>query len=128
MFSAVLNTAAMAADVRLEADTEVATAGYFQLRWSAGGSIELQESRSPEFKAPRAVYVGPDTARVVSGKPDGAWYYRAAPTASNGVFSNTVKVTVRHHAIERAIGYFAVGFVVFLATLLLIVSGARDKK
>jgi hypothetical protein len=43
---------------------------------------------------------------------------------SNGAFSNTVKVTVRHHPIERAIGYFAVGFVVFLATLLLIVRGA----
>jgi hypothetical protein len=64
----------------------------------------------------------------MSGKPDGDWYYRAVPAASNRVPSNIVRVTVRHHPIERAIGYFAVGFVVFLATLLLILSGARKRE
>jgi hypothetical protein len=122
MFSGVLANPAAAGEVQLESDTQVATAGYFQLRWSADSGVELQESRSPDFDAPRAVYAGSDAARVISGKPDGDWYYRAA--ASDGAFSNTVKVTVRHHPIERAIGYFAVGFVVFLATLLLIVRGA----
>jgi hypothetical protein len=127
MFSVALAGPVTAEDVQLESDTKVATAGYFQLRWRAGSGVELQESRSADFEAPRIVYAGSDAARVISGKPDGDWYYRAAPAASNGAFGNTVKVTVRHHPIERAIGYFAVGFVVFVATLLLIVSGARSR-
>lgn len=114
--------------MQLDADTDVANAGYFQLRWSASGAIELEESTTPDFQAPRLVYSGSDAARVMSGKPDGDWYYRARPVAPNGSdgrFSSTVKVTVRHHPIERAIGYFIVGAVVFLATAMLIVSGAR---
>jgi hypothetical protein len=61
----------------------------------------------------------------MSGKPDGDWYYRIGE--ANGNFSDTVKISVRHHPIERAIGFFAVGAVVFTATLLLIVSGARHR-
>lgn len=123
---AILTNAALAADVPLESDTEVATAGYFQLRWVADSRIELQESRSADFEAARVVYAGSDAARVISGKPDGDWYYRVA--ASNGDFSSPVKVTVRHHPVERAFAYFGVGLIVFLTTLLLIISGARDRE
>lgn len=126
IFLSTLITAAIAGEAHLESDVNVATAGYFQLRWIADSGIELQESRSADFEVPRTVYAGSDAARVISGKPDGDWYYRAALT--DGDVSNTVKVTVRHHPIERAIGYFAVGLVVFLSTLILIVSGARDRK
>ena len=107
------------------ADAEVATAGYFQLRWSAEAPVDLQESASPQFESPRSVYSGSDAARVISGKPDGDWYYRVVE--ANGNFSDTIKVAVRHHPIERAIGFFTVGAVVFMATLLLIVSGARRR-
>lgn len=127
MFSALLPILAGAQEEpRLESDTDVATAGYFQLRWSSASTrtIELEESATPDFTAPRAVYAGSDKARVMSGKPDGDWYYRAAPTGSDGAYSNIVKVTVRHHSIGRAIGYFTLGAVVFLATLLLIIRGA----
>jgi len=122
----MLTNPALAGDVQLESDTDVATAGYFQLRWIADSKIELQESRSASFEAVRVVYAGSDAARVISGKPDGDWYYRAA--ATNGDFSNPVKVTVRHHPVERALGYFVVGLIVFLTTLLLIISGARDRE
>lgn len=115
----------MAGDVQLESDAYVATAGYFQLRWIADSGIELQESRSADFETLRTVYAGSDAARVISGKADGDWYYRAT---TNGNVSNTIKVTVRHHPVERAFGFFAVGLVVFLATLSLIISGARDGK
>ena len=126
IFLAVLTNSALAGEVQLESDTDVATAGYFQLRWIADSRIELQESRSADFEAARVVYAGSDAARVISGKPDGDWYYRVA--ATNGVFSSPVKVTVRHHPVERAFGYFVVGLIVFLTTLLLIISGARDRE
>jgi hypothetical protein len=124
IFSSALVTPAIAAEARLESDMDVATAGYFQLRWIADSSIELQESRSADFASARTVYAGPDAARVLSGKPDGDWYYRVA--ASDGDVSNIVKVMVRHHSFERAVAFFTVGLTVFLATLLMIVSGARE--
>ena len=116
-----------AQEVQLESDTAVASAGYFQLRWSSSVAVELEESNTPDFRAPRLVYSGSDTARVISGKPDGDWYYRARGIDSGSTFSNTVKVEVRHHPIERAAGYFIVGAVVFLATALLIAVGARER-
>jgi hypothetical protein len=125
LFSSALVIPAIAAgEARLESDMDVATAGYFQLRWVADSSIELQESRSADFASPRTVYTGPDAARVLSGKPDGGWYYRVG--VRNGDVSNTVKVIVRHHSLERALAFFAVGLTVFLATLLMIVRGARE--
>jgi hypothetical protein len=117
--------AAAAEPVQLQADADVATAGYFQLRWDADSSIDLEESSTPDFDAPRLVYSGPDKARVMSGKSDGNWYYRARQTGSGSQWSKVVKVTVLHHPVERALGYFAVGAVVFLATLLIITKGAR---
>ena len=123
----VLASQVAAQEVQLEADTAVASAGYFQLRWSATAAVELEEATTPDFRAPRLVYSGSDRARVISGKPDGDWYYRARPVSSDSSFSNIVKVEVRHHPIERAILFFVVGAVVFLATALLIVNGARKK-
>ena len=116
---------AEAETVRLASDTEVATAGNFQLRWTADSAVELEEATSPDFRTARSVYSGRDKARVMSGKADGAWYYRARPADSGGNWSNTVKVTVRHHPLGRAIGFFVVGALVFSATLLLIIGGAR---
>jgi hypothetical protein len=116
-----------AQEVQLESDTAVANAGYFQLRWSAASAVELEESTTPDFTAPRLLYSGSDRARVVSGKPDGDWYYRARPASPGSSFSNSVKVEVRHHPLERAVAYFAIGAVVFLATALLIVTGARER-
>jgi hypothetical protein len=94
------------------------------LRWSAESAIELEEARSADFNEARVIYSGSDRARVMSGKPDGDWYYRARAQASNS-FSNTVNVTVSHHPIGRAFAYFAVGSVVFVATLLTILGGTR---
>jgi hypothetical protein len=116
---------AMAQSATLEASPEVASAGYYQLRWRSARSVELQESRDPEFTSATAIYRGPDAARVISGKPDGILYYRVRDT-DDGTFSNVVRVTVRHHSLERAFSFFSLGAIVFLATLLLIATGARS--
>ncbi|HLT92791.1 MAG TPA: hypothetical protein VKZ85_17785 [Woeseiaceae bacterium] len=116
---------ALATPVELHADTAVATAGYFQLRWQAPGEVVVQEDTTPEFASPRILYRGSDNARVVSGKPDGRWYYRARAADSGGAFGEIVEVTVRHHPLERALAFFGIGAVVFLGTLIAIVRGAR---
>ncbi len=115
------------APVELHASTEVATAGYFQLHWSAPGkAVVLQEDTTPAFTSPRLVYRGPDNARVLSGKTDGEWYYRARTAGSDGVFGDVLEVTVQHHSLARALAFFAVGALVFLATLTAIITGARS--
>lgn len=110
----------------LRADTRVATAGFYQLRWFADSPVELEESQNENFGSPHVVYRGSDAARVMSGKPDGVFYYRVRDT-DDGSVSNVVEITVRHHSLERAVAFFSLGAVVFLATLLLIATGARSR-
>lgn len=118
---------AAAEPVEIEADAEVATAGYYQLSWDTGAAeIVLQEAPTPDFASPRVVYRGADNARVMSGKRDGDWYYRARTAGSDSEFGNVVKVTVRHHSLGRAFAFFALGALVFLVTLTVIVKGARS--
>ena len=85
----------------------------------------LEEARSADFAGARVIYEGADNARVMSGKADGEWYYRARPAAAGSAYGDTVTVTVQHHPLGRAFGFFALGAVVFLATLALIVTGSR---
>lgn len=128
-------TAAGAA-LKLQADTDVATAGYFQLHWDAGQSTNrLVESRDPEFENRRVVYEGPDTARLMSGKRDGQYYYRLERTRPSDslasepeIVSNTLQVTVSHHSTERAFTFFAIGAVVFLATLIMVLAGGASER
>lgn len=116
-----------AAEVQLESDTDTATAGYYQLSWAETDiGSRLVESRDPQFRDKLVVYAGADTARLMSGKPDGDYYYRLeANDATSAALSNPVKVTVQHHSLQRAWAFFAVGAAVFAATLGLIVYGSR---
>lgn len=113
--------------VEIRTSTPVATAGYYQLSWIAEGAVVVQEAASADFAAPRVVYRGSDNARVVSGKQDGDWYYRARTAGSESDFGNVLKVTVQHHPIGRAFAFFSLGAMVFLVTLGAIVKGARSK-
>lgn len=112
----------------LQADTDIATAGFFQLRWTADGPVELQESPSPDFSMARTIYIGADTARIISGKPDGDWFYRLRPAeaASRAQWTEPLQVTVSHHPLGRALAFFFVGAAVFAATLALIIKGSRQ--
>jgi hypothetical protein len=113
--------------VEIQSDAEVASAGFYQLSWATGATaIVLQEAETPDFASPRVVYRGADNARVMSGKSNGDWYYRARTAGSESEFGNVVKVTVQHHSLPRAFAFFALGAVVFLTTLGVIVKGARS--
>jgi hypothetical protein len=118
--------------ISLESDTPVATAGYYQLRWESGEvATRLVEANDPEFADARVIYAGPDTARLMSGKPDGDYYYRleaAGDVTPAPVLSETLKVTVEHHPLPRALTFFAIGAAVFAATLGLILVGGRNER
>ncbi|HEX2140109.1 MAG TPA: hypothetical protein VHG33_10395 [Woeseiaceae bacterium] len=121
------HAAAGAEPVEIRSGTQVASAGYFQLSWNADGEVVVQEARAADFVSPRVVYRGSDNARVMSGKPDGDWFYRARTAGSGSDFGNVVKVTVQHHSLGRAFAFFSLGAVVFLATLGVIIRGARSE-
>lgn len=122
------------AAVSLESDSDIATAGYFQLRWEASEMpTRLIESPGPDFETKNLVYEGPDTARLISGKSNGRYFYRLERmVATDGiqadVVSNTVQVTVRHHSLARAFTFFAIGAAVFAATLALVLFGGRNER
>lgn len=113
--------------VELRTSTPLATAGYYQLTWTADGPVELVESSDPAFSRSRLVYAGPDRATVLSGKRDGAWFYRArrSGTGDPEPWGEPLEITVRHHSLSRAFLFFAIGGIVFGMTVLLIAAGAR---
>ena len=118
----------------LTSDSEVATAGYYQLKWEsdnaavelpAGFPVELEESTDVTFGDAKLLYAGSDPATVISGRSDGTWFYRARLRDGEvaSPWSDSVTVTVAHHPLSRALSFFALGIVVFLATVWLIVRG-----
>jgi hypothetical protein len=111
----------------LETDSDVATAGFYQLSWQAGEApvaFELQEATRPDFTDARVFYRGPDLATVLSGKPDGDYYYRIRSLdGAPSPWSEPVHVEVKHHALSRALTFLALGAIVFIATVVLILRG-----
>lgn len=121
------------AAVRLESDSEIATAGYFRLQWEVSDTpTRLVESLNPSFEKRNLIYEGPDTARLISGKSNGQYFYRLERAGTDDmagipavVVSNTLQVTVKHHSLVRAFTFFAIGAAVFAATLVLVLLGGR---
>ena len=121
----------------LTTDTELATAGYYQLSWQPGldGAshkalrFELQQSPTADFQGVKIIYRGPDRASVVSGQPDGDYYYRIRAMSDQTItpWSHPIIVKVQHHPLGRALGFFATGAAVFFITLFFIVFRSRHR-
>ena len=117
---------------RLSSDTDIATAGFYRLSWEMdnAGRVELEQADNPTFTDAVLRYRGPDRASVISGMPNGEWYYRVRTVGKLGAgpWSKSVAVTVTHHPLARALMFFALGVVVFLATVVLILRGAEPAR
>lgn len=129
--AALLNPvhASVQPSIELVTDSQTATAGFFHLQWHADnytGDWQLQESQDADLLSYKVLYSGPDLARVISGKPDGIYYYRiVTDTTSSPHMSNIIKVTVAHHPLRNAFIFFAVGAFIFIAILISIFMGNR---
>jgi len=121
----------------LTTDTDLATAGYYQLSWQPGvtGALnkklyfELQQSTDQSFRRIQSIYRGPDQASVISGQPDGDYYYRVRLVSQDvlaGEWSKSVHIKVQHHSMQRAWFFFCAGAIVFIMTLSFIVLSARN--
>ena len=111
----------------LQSNTTLATAGYYQLSWQhdIGSNYELQESTVADFSVAQTLYTGMDTASVISGKPDGIYYYRLRINNPQSAWSEPVAVTVKHHPIERAFVFFTLGVVIFILVLVTVLRGNK---
>lgn len=114
--------------VELEISPEISTTGTFNIQWQgeAGQRYELMELNGNGDS--RSVYRGSDTARVMTGLPNGRYTYRirVVDNASPAPWSTPASVTVAHHSLIRAFSFFGVGLLVFLATIALILRGERN--
>lgn len=122
---------AMANEPILTTDNEQSTAGYFRLSWEGteGSNYVLQEASDPEFSQTSILYEGPDTATLISGRADGTYYYRirySDQADDAGTWSNVTRVEVAHHPLSRAFMFFALGAIVFIATLVVVVMGNKS--
>lgn len=118
-----------ATEITLVSSTDSATAGNFQLSWHSTTKAQyiLHEATEADLSDARIIYSGPDTATVISGKPNNTYYYRVTAKSNPGIHSHTIKVTVAHHPLENAFGFFTVGVIVFLVTLIVILNGYRQE-
>jgi hypothetical protein len=104
--------------------------GVAVISWpvSEQATVLVQKSQDPDFTQSTTLYRGSDSASVITGLMDGEYYFRGRSVYSDGrvsTWSETVSLSVEHHSLTRALLFFALGGIVFLATMLLITFGAK---
>jgi len=123
--SIFLGSAPAIAAPKLESDSDSSAAGFYQLHWANqhAGNFILEESRKPDFSDAKTLYQGPDTATLVSGRKNGTYYYRVRNEEAAKDWSNSIQVKVIHHPLSRALLFFSLGALVFIATLTMVIRG-----
>lgn len=116
--------------------SDAATGGYYRLSWGmpegalaadAAPVYEVQAASMDAFSEPTVIYKGGDTARVISGQPDSVTYYRVRVHVGDrtSAWSEVLAATVEHHPLSRAFMFFIVGALVFVTTLVFIITASR---
>jgi hypothetical protein len=100
------------------------SAGFFSLSWSGAERFELEQATGPDHADARIIYRGSDTNTTVSGLPDGEYRFRIR-AEGNSAWSDEAVVVVEHHALSRALLFFALGAGVFLVLVLAIARGRK---
>ena len=117
-------------EIELSSDQTIASAGYYQLRWSlkpeGSDTIYILNELSESKTATKQIYKGSDTATMISGKPDGIYTY-IVHAEDKKFTSKPVTVTVVHHSLNTAFNFFWVGAVVFIFILIAILRGNRQR-
>ena len=86
----------------------------------------VEEADSRHFADATVLYKGTDGASVISGRPDGDYYFRIRfADVDQPSWSPPLHVVVAHHSLTKALAFFGVGASVFVATIGLILYGSR---
>jgi hypothetical protein len=104
-------------DSAIESDT-----GYRLIEWDASGPATL--AIVPPEAAPRELYSGSNEAFFISGLADGT--YRLTLRDAAGREAPPLDLHVTHQSVTQALWLVALGAIVFLATVVAVLRGARD--
>jgi hypothetical protein len=115
---------------RITATPSLSNDGRIVVSWESpsDGQVHIQQALDGRFETPSTLYRGSDSASVITGLVDGDYHYRGRLERRDGTYSEwspAINISVEHHSLPRAISFFLLGLVVFMATLLLIIFGAR---
>ncbi len=106
--------------LELRASPDHSTTGTFTLNWQGPPGADYRLLQLDEDGNTRLIYLGRDTARVMTGLGNGDYRYRVETAVEA---SELVRVSVAHHSLLRTFSFFGVGLTVFLATVALVVRG-----
>ena len=109
--------------LELQASPDHSTSGTFNLSWQGQEGESYRLFQQNHGGASRLIYQGTDTARVMTGLPNGSYNYRVEGESGS---SQPRSVNVDQHSLLRAFSFFGVGLLVFVATVLLVVRGAKE--
>lgn len=116
----------------LKASTSDSRDGVVQLSWALSDDLQIELQQTDADGSYQTIYRGSDSASVITGLSDGRYEFRARfyqpdiQPHSKGEWSSPLSVTVTHHPLSRAWGFFSLGAVVFLATAILVFHGGRS--
>ena len=97
-------------------------AGNAMIAWEADGPVSLSISR--DGGPARSIYSGAARSFFVSGLADGE--YRFVLHSEGGEESAPLTLAVEHQSMSRALLLVALGALAFLATVVVVLRGARD--
>jgi hypothetical protein len=113
-----------ASEPLLYSDASLSTEGYFVINWEgfADTGHVLQQSRTTDFREPVSYDINAAGSMTLSGYKDGIYLFRAG---ESGNWSDTLRVEVKHHSLAKALGFFALGLLLFIILCAVVIRGAR---
>lgn len=113
----------------LSRDSAVSTEGYFVLSWNAPAEfsdLTLLQEAGPNATATdiRATRLPASGAITLTGLVDGDYTYRLL--ANDQPVSNIVSISVQHHSLSRALGFFSLGLLLFSILIGTIIIGTKQ--
>ncbi|MCB0327471.1 MAG: hypothetical protein KDD52_07625 [Bdellovibrionales bacterium] len=114
----------------------ISDSGYYRLQWELDEAkegvqnlqYELQRKDLSKGDVFKTLYLGVEQASFVSGLLDGKYLFRVRSVQNQnkmGPWSSVFTLTVKNPSLVLAIGLFALGAMVFVATVVLVATGVR---
>lgn len=111
-------------ELSLQCPPELSDTGAYRISWNGPEDALFRLEENGEL-----LYEGPELATTVSGRTPSDYVYRVglveSPTGTVGSWSSRCSVTVSPPPLSLALGFFSVGFVVFVALLVVVIRGHR---
>ncbi len=121
LLALIASSAPLCAAEELRVTNNGSTAGYLTLDWSVSAAKTPYTVQMNKGQGWQTIYHGKDTATTLTGLKNGDYQFRlnsADPaTIDDDHWSAPLEVTIQHHSLTKAVGFFVSGFVIFIILL-----------